>query len=1439
MLPVSSYPSVHQLIENQVLQTPNAIAVTYLGWQLSYRQLNNKANQLAHYLKNLGVSPDTLVGVCVDRSPEMVIALLAVLKAGGAYVPLDPAFPSERLAFMVEDSGLSLLLTQESLLAVLPTHAAKVVCLDQDWQAIAQQPEENLDSGVQANSLAYTIYTSGSTGKPKGVQIIHGAVVNFLSSMQQEPGITSQDICLAVTTISFDIAVLELFLPLTVGAQVVIVSRDIATDGRQLAQVMDAAGITLMQATPATWRLLLTMGWQGNPKLKILCGGEALTRSLADQLLERCASLWNMYGPTETTVWSAVYKVESGTDAVPIGHPIANTQIYLIDLCSRRKSDPVKLAATGEIGEIYIGGDGLARGYLNRPEMTEDRFIADPFSPHPEARLYRTGDLGRCLPDGKIQFNGRSDHQVKIRGYRIELGDIETALSQYPEVKEAAVVTREDSRGEKHLVAYVAPKPSQTYDCNTVMSWWKEIWNSAYRLPHPVGDSTFNTNGWQDSYTNAPTPNHELREWLNCTVERILALRPQRVLEIGCGTGLILFRVAPHCHSYVGTDITATAIANIQRELDRQRTDSAQVAVYQRPADALGDILTQEFDTVILNSVVQYFPTINYLVNVLETAVNLVHPGGQILIGDVRSLSLLEAFHTSVQLAQSSSELSTIELRKLIQARVNQDKELVIAPEFFIALQQCLPQIGRVQIQLKRGHHQNELTRFRYDVVLYVSAQVEARQPVLWLDWQQQSLSIEKIRTQLLSETPDSLGITGIPNARLVRDMAAVKLLASQNCPATVADLQARLQQLIQNTGIEPEEWWSLSQDLPYEVEITWSGAGVEDDYDVILRRRSENTPEQNNVSASGSEIVLTPQPSLAATDWQFYANNPLRKVPNQLRLPELRSFLRERLPEYMVPSEFVVMESLPLTPNGKIDRRALPEARQVSVLPDAEFAAPQTPIEMQLAKIWAQILEIEQVSLEDNFFNLGGTSLQVAQLVAEVSEKFQLDLPLLSLFQAPTLTRLAQVIETSQKAVEAGNADLEALDLLQEATLDARIYADAPLGELVTEPQHIFLTGATGFIGAFLLQELLQQTEATIHCLVRASSQQAGLLKIQGNLQRYSLPSESISSRVVPVLGDLSQSWLGMTEDQFQELAGKLDVIYHCGASVNLVYPYSELRAANVLGTQEVLRLASQVRVKPVHFISTLDVFDSAAYAQHSIIQEEDYPTFWSKLENGYAQSKWVAEQLVISARDRGIPTCIYRLGMITGHSQTGFSNTDDLICRLIKGFIQMGSAPNLDLKMNLTPVDFVSQAIVHFSSQPQSWNRAFHLVNPHPLDLHELVNCIRSLGYPLQQMANDQWQAALLKLESSQTNALMPLIPAFNASKSQQKTLLQTLVLQRFNCQSTLECLEKVGIQCPSMDFNLLQKYFAYLLDMEFLPIPPQPDCSLYPIHSLVEVR
>lgn len=439
--------TIHGLFTEQAARSPKKAAVRCGARTLTYVELDQASSALAQHLRSLGAKPGALVGVYVERSVEMVVGVLGILKSGAAYVPMDPAFPAERLAAMVEDAAMLIIVTQSSLAGSLSANPAKVVLIDRPLTAATGNTAGTNASGEDP---AYVIFTSGSTGRPKGVQIPNRAVVNFLASMRREPGITGDDVLLSVTTLSFDIAGLELYLPLTSGATVVIATRETTMDGNLLRNELQATGATVMQATPVTWRLLLAAGWTGNPKFKILVGGEAVPRELVNQLAPLCASVWNMYGPTETTIWSTTTRLTAGEGPVSIGRPIDNTQTYIVN-------EQMQLQPVGVPGELLIGGDGVATGYLKKPELTAEKFISDPFSQKPGARLYRTGDLARWQADGTIECLGRLDFQVKIRGFRIELGEIESALEKHPAIKQAIVTAREDQPSQKRLVAYVLP----------------------------------------------------------------------------------------------------------------------------------------------------------------------------------------------------------------------------------------------------------------------------------------------------------------------------------------------------------------------------------------------------------------------------------------------------------------------------------------------------------------------------------------------------------------------------------------------------------------------------------------------------------------------------------------------------------------------------------------------------------------------------------------------------------------------------------------------------------------------------------------------------------------------------------------------------------------------------------------------------------------------
>jgi natural product biosynthesis luciferase-like monooxygenase protein len=1359
--PIPAPACVHEAFEAQVDRTPNAVAVIFRGRSLTYRELDERANRVAHQLIELGVGPDRMVGIYVERSIEMVVGMLGILKAGGAYVPMDPAYPGERIAWMLEDTAAPVVLTLERLRASLPSSNAKVLALDTlGNQPAAERPAHR----ANGSNLAYVIFTSGSTGRPKGVQIEHRNVANFMGGMDQALG-TRPGIWLALTSISFDISVLEIFWTLARGFTVVVqeeaesakraarpksstrpisfslfyfaadagesgnkyrlllegakfadthdfeavwtperhfhpfgglypnpavtsaavaavttrigiragsvvlplhspircaeewsvvdnisngrvglsfasgwhandfaiapnnfkdrrelMSRGIETiralwrgesvpatsgDGKEIQVRMypppvqrepplwvTASGnpetfalagrmgaciltnllvmkpeelvanaaiyrkayreaghkgeghITLMLHTfvastmeevrtkvrgpfldylrtstdlinKARWELtafaktddrtkaggttmnlddlsqedmdalmdhaferyFATAGLFGTPdscmamvdRLRdlgvdeiaclidfgvdtnsvlanlpqldelrrrslpsqageqegedyaiaaqirrhnvthmqctpsllgalamdedaaraigsltmLLVGGEALPTALVERLRPQFpASLRNMYGPTETTIWSTTTAIQPGS-RITLGKPIANTTIHIVD--RQQRALPV-----GVPGELLIGGAGVVRGYLARPELTAERFIADPSSKNGE-RLYRTGDLARWLPTGEVEFLGRIDHQIKIRGYRIELGEIEAVIGAHPSVRESVVVAREGAGGDARLVAYIVPRKGGA-DAASIPSNWESIWDETYKDTQDK-QGGFNTAGWNSSFTGLPLPESEIHTWADFTGQKIIATakvsnpRP-KILEIGCGTGMLLFRVAPHCEQYVGIDFSASALAYITSQLPAQRLTN--VVLERLAADEL-DRLTASgpFDSIVINSVIQYFPDAAYLSRVLKAAYSRLAPGGALFLGDIRSLQHLETFQTAIEIARSGGDTSIADLQAHVRRRAAEEAELVLDPRFFAATARELGDAVFERAELKPGRDRNEMTGYRYDVVIRKAGAAAAQSPAIRAVACVEPCTLDSIRA-LLRDQPAAIRVTGIRNARLTSEVSTSQLVA-RGSSGKVGDLAGKAA-----GGIDPEDLRTL--DPQYEAVAEFSPSGAEL-FDVTFRNRASPLP------------VLTAHGAGNLAQASSYANVPVKAAATGAALvPALREQARQKLPEFMVPSAFVVLDALPLTPNGKIDRRALPEPERVRSESKTQ-EPPKNDIERGVVKVLQELIGGGEVGVDDNFFDLGANSLMMVQASVRLRALLGQPVPLVRMFQHPTARQLAAAL--------------------------------------------------------------------------------------------------------------------------------------------------------------------------------------------------------------------------------------------------------------------------------------------------------------------------------------------------------------------------------------------------------------------------------------------
>jgi len=768
-----------------------------------------------------------------------------------------------------------------------------------------------------------------------------------------------------------------------------------------------------------------------------MVGGEVLPVVLATQLKQIVSgNVINMYGPTETTVWSSTYHVKGEEHTIPIGRPIANTEIYIMD----HNLQPVPV---GVVGELFIGGDGVARGYLKRPGLTAERFIKHPLREKPETCLYRTGDLARYRPDGNIEFLGRIDHQVKLRGFRIELGEIEEVLGKHPGVREAVVVARKDVSGDIRLVAYVVPDPEFMYDEDEVVklseqqvSQWEIVHDDIYGQIDSPEDPLFSFGIWQSSYTGAQIPDEELREQVDATVERIRSLQPDRVLEIGCGSGPLLLRIAPQCSHYFGTDVSKVVVQSLERQLTTKGRDLSQVRLFHKPADDFEGFDKGDFDTIVLNSVVQYFPSIEYLLNVLVKAVSIVRSGGNIFIGDVRCLPLLIALHASIRLQKASPSQHLPVFRQNVERAVVKDEELVIHPEFFTSLKRRIPRIRDVEIQLKRGRHHNELTKFRFDVIVRIGKEVETEEEfdteeeLLIFDWQGKKLELSDVKQLLLEREPELLAITNVSNLRVASEIKMLELLSRDEEISTVGELRQVLRK-VQADGMDPEDLFDLGKQLSYLVHISWPNTGVAGRFDVIFRKCPSNRKEAPKLVSFLSRDMNELKPI------RFYANNPLHGASMRKLVPQLRSILRKNLPEFMIPSHFVMLESFPLTPTGKIDHEALPAPRQAQMESEITYVPPKSELERTVVNIWQEILNIPKVGTNDNFFELGGHSLLLVHTLHRLRKVINRELSIVDMFRFPTISTLTEYLSedagnggktTVPKSVDRAKARKEAM---------------------------------------------------------------------------------------------------------------------------------------------------------------------------------------------------------------------------------------------------------------------------------------------------------------------------------------------------------------------------------------------------------------------------
>jgi amino acid adenylation domain-containing protein/non-ribosomal peptide synthase protein (TIGR01720 family) len=994
----------------------------------TYGQLTDGVGRLARWLVSVGVGPEVVVGLAVPRGGQYVVAALATLAAGGVFMPVDPADP--RAGFVLRDAGAAVVLTLSSAPAVDAGVGVLVAALDEvDVRGFAGGPltDGERRSPLRPENSAYVLYTSGSTGRPKGVPVSHQGLHNLLGVVAQMPGVGPRARVLQVLQPVFDMSVMDIFAALSVGAQLVIARPDGHRDPDYLVGLIRQHQVTVASFVPTLLSVVVeSADLEALSSLQtVWVIGEALQWSLVEAVRRLCpaVTVTNLYGPTEATVFVVSADADTaagGSGGVPIGGPVANTRVWVLD-------GGLRPVAPGVVGELFVGGVQVARGYVGRPGLSASRFVADPFGPA-GSRLYRTGDLVRWNGDGQLEFVGRSDFQLKIRGQRVEPGEIEAVLAEHPAVAQAVVVAcaaastanAGERVSDKLSVGYVVldqemklvREPEREAG---LVEQWQQVWGGLYSqlTPEQVAPAVLGEDfgGWNSSYTGAPIPTEEMREWRGAAVDRIRGLRAARVLEIGVGSGLLLAQLAPDCVEYWGTDFSAPTIQTLQAAVASQPWGHG-VRLRVQPADVADGLPQSHFDAVVLNSVVQYFPSAGYLLDVLAVAMRLLAPGGALFIGDVRNLSLLRELTTGILCADpTSGGDSAAVMRERVRRGMLAEQELLLAPEFFAALPQHLADIAAVGVQLKQMRAVNELSGYRYDVVVR-KAPVPVRSVAdLPCEPWQRFESLAGLGEYLRSQHLPELRVIGVPHAGIVPDLALARALAQAGDLVPVSELRAGISV---PDAVLPYRCYLLGQELGYATAVTWSPvAGL---MDLVFTRATE--PAHDYPLPALSDLY---QPTTGVGPLAGYVNDPSAIE----RVAELRRFVAAKLPAHMMPAVLMVLPQFPTTSSGKVDRAGLPAPEFVA----EEYVEPDNDTEALITQVFAEVLGQDRVGVTDDFFALGGDSILSIRAVSRLGRRAGFRLTPRQVFEYRTARALARLVAAPSGSVGAddgvGEADL------------------------------------------------------------------------------------------------------------------------------------------------------------------------------------------------------------------------------------------------------------------------------------------------------------------------------------------------------------------------------------------------------------------------------
>ncbi len=997
--PLPSWPPIERtaldLWDEAVRSRGDTPAVIAGQSRISYRELDRRANALAHRLIGAGAQADRVVAVLAERDVDTFVAIIGVFKAGAAFVLIDPTDPEPRVARMLAEARPSVLVRAAAGGDRVTVADVAVVEIPMTGDQEPTPPRLR----HRGDQLAYVMFTSGSTGVPKGAMVEHQGLVNLADWLadtiyRTENG-SARTGCFNADFTS-DAFVEDLCLLLQ-GETMILPDAFTRRDPRLLSELLRGQRVELFQCSPTQVRQLADAGLfaPGCPLRRLIVAGEKIDEELWHQLAGYPeVQVWNVYGPAECAVDATFTRVLPGVPA-SIGRPVHNAIVRILD--GSGAIVPVSVA-----GEICLGGVPVGRGYLGRPRQTAAVFVPDPYAPTPGARLYRTGDIGSYRPDGSIVFHGRRDDQVKIRGFRVELGEVQAALQEITTVGQAHVEL-DRRHGEARLVAYVTPRVEEVHPervTTELIDLWRRVFDVEQAPESP--DATLDTSGWNDSSSFLPIAEDEMRAYRDATVAAIAELRPRRVLEVGCGTGLILFGLVDLLTAYVGVDFSPVTVAKLRAAVDAAALPFPVRLVEAEAAD-LGKVSDAMFDTVVANSVVQYLPHLDHLTEVVVAAMDRLDGAGTVFLGDLRSPELLRLTHVWIEAGRAAPETTVAELGRLVDNAMSRERELLVPVQYLEQLARTVPGIAQVRHQLHPGVADNEMVRFRYDAVLYRQPPVRRVTPdfVAWTP----ELTLAGIEQAVVESPAAVLAWSGIANERLVRErrLAAVLDAASDSAAiagTTIAEAALRFSATVPS-GLDPQQLLDLAARHGRQARLTWTPGRLDGCFDLVLLT-GDCVGRQIEVSYPPA----APAPSAGPSPQRTHLHHKLRLA--------IRDELAQRLPEHMVPAAIVVLDRMPINAAGKVDRVALPDPDLGRPLPNRYDGPPRTATEKELAAIWRRLLDVPAVSATDNFFLLGGHSLLATTMVNRASAQLGAELGIRDAFQYPVLRDLAAVIDRS-----------------------------------------------------------------------------------------------------------------------------------------------------------------------------------------------------------------------------------------------------------------------------------------------------------------------------------------------------------------------------------------------------------------------------------------